>query len=186
MNYGDDEGEEKQRNPKINLIIDEIDKDNTLDFKNLKPIPGAIEKITDFYRIADATLNRICKNQIFNAKKYTNFKLGENITSIEPLEGKEQEGERAIRELDACQSELMDYMTTYQSIAQITTSIIETQAELCIDDCEQNLNNIPGYDDKLLKQCLSHCFKGTAYAARAAEKILADQADNFTELLDKL
>ena len=77
-------------------------------------------------------------------------------------------------------------MTTYKSIAQIATSIIETQAELCIDDCEENLLTIPGYDDKVLKQCLVQCFKSTSYGARSAENILADQAQSFSDMLDKL
>ena len=131
-NYKEDDNE-KQRSAKIISIINDIDSDNTLDFKNIKPKSDNIEKITEFYRIADGTLHRVCKNQITNAKKYTNFTLGQESSNITPIKGKEIEGEKSIRELEACQSEIMDYMTTYQSIAQIATSIIETQAELCID-----------------------------------------------------
>ena len=184
MNNNENENQ-KPLNPKIVSIIDEIDKDGSLDFKNFKPDLTSIEKISRFFRLADSTLHRICRREIENAKKFTNFSLKEN-SEITPIKGKEREGEQAIKELEGCQQSIMDYMTTYQSIAQITTSVIENQSEMCVEDCEDNLNNIPGYDDKVLKQCLLSCFKGASYTARSAEKVLAEQADNFSESLDKL
>lgn len=178
------DNQNKQRSSQSTKLINELETEFSTIVKDSPSTIMLNSKMQNFINlIQDKTMSK-CNNQIVELEKFTSAEELNGETKLKVKPGKEAEAQKALADLQDCQTPLSNYMLALNMFSQYNLSLISTSANLCLDDCEIKNSDLSDSD---LKNCFRNCYENTyKYTLRSAESLLNGQIDSAIEELSKL
>jgi hypothetical protein len=176
----------KNRNPKIEKMLDEISLDFINKNKNNSGTALLQDKINNLIWGINNKISTKCAKEIEEIQKYAKIEDdGKGQITVNKLPGKEAEADAALLRLDQCQMQYTLYFQGITSLSQFSLGLIEKQSELCFDECERkfDINSQEGE----MRSCLSNCYDfGANFSVRAVENLISSQIDIIQDELQKI
>jgi hypothetical protein len=178
------DSQNKQRSPQSTKLINELENEFATIVKDSPSTIMLNSKMQNFIKIIqDKTMSR-CNSQIAELEKYTSAEEINGETKLRVQPGKDAEAQKALADLQECQTPLSNYMLALNMFSQYNLSLLSSSTNLCLDDCEAKNS---GLSDSDLKSCFRNCYENTyKYTLRSAENLLNMQIDTAMEELNKL
>jgi hypothetical protein len=170
----------KSRNPQLSKLINDLEKEYTAIHKDSPSYILVDNKIKKFYQFVDEKTTAKCHKELNELQSYTKIEK----EALLPIKGKEDQAKVAIDNFNSCQGDIGQYVLALGQFSEYNTSIVSGSLELCIDDCEKNINELGSAE---MRSCVKNCFNFTFnYSIKNVENLLKLQIDASLEELKKI
>jgi hypothetical protein len=175
---------EKQRNPLVNSVIQEIENEFT---KKANDNPSTLlltEKFKQFIELIENKTKEKCSSQISEFEKYAKLEMNGGNVNVVKVPGKEREADAALAELERCQTPIASYYMAINTFSTYNASLIGVATDFCFDDCEKKVSPNNREDmTKCIRSCYDYSFN---FTLRGIEELMLQQLDSAKQELQKL